>query len=249
VLRTHNAANFSHKLSRHNRWESFALAAKFPANLKEHGKMTAQIPDRVVHQQKDYAIAGVNGGKLFDPNHYGIHPTGGHTGCWRSFYSTYEIDDNGIFLIEAVLFLSMEDQARVAAGVGPELFGKNAHKLLYKSYRRKFLSRKLVPHTTDMGEYVYEDLMEPIPFTGGMLIARDFIQEMYVHMGFHPAYKFRTVYEFLFEEGRVIEKHDRSENVAELRERLARLPPRELNEEERNEWVSRCFSLEYAPFG
>ncbi len=38
------------------------------------------------------------------------------------------------------------------------------------------------------------NLPAPISFTGGLPIAADFIQELYVHLGFHPAWKFREVH-------------------------------------------------------
>ncbi len=55
---------------------------------------------------------------------------------------------------------------------------------------------------------VYDNLNLPLPFSGGFLIARDFIRELYVHMGFHPAWKFREVWELLFDNGILKESQD-----------------------------------------
>jgi hypothetical protein len=64
---------------------------------------------------------------------------------------------------------------------------------------------------------VYEDLKLPISFTGEMLIGDRFVRELYVHMGFHPAWKYRDVLKLTFERGRLIDKRDVSADVAQLR--------------------------------
>ena len=41
----------------------------------------------------------------------------------------------------------------------------------------------------------YADVNYPIAYTGGLLLARGFIQKLYEHMGFHPAWKYEQVIE------------------------------------------------------
>jgi len=87
-----------------------------------------------------------------------------------------------------------------------------------------------------------------VPFSGGLLLGHDFIQELYVHMGFHPAWKFRQVHEVLFENGQVVKAADRSAEMAEFRAMVANRPLEPTNVENRVEierWVERCFSLDY----
>lgn len=54
-----------------------------------------------------------------------------------------------------------------------------------------------------------------IPFSSGLLLGDGFIRELYVHMGFHPAWKFERVVELIFEGGQLTRSHDRSEQLAE----------------------------------
>ncbi|MGH2607253.1 MAG: hypothetical protein ACRDG5_11745 [Anaerolineales bacterium] len=70
----------------------------------------------------------------------------------------------------------------------------------------------------------YEGLNHPLPFTGGVLAGKDFIRKLYVHMGFHPAWKFATVHELRFEAGRLTGRADRSEAMARQREALEGKP-------------------------
>ena len=67
---------------------------------------------------------------------------------------------------------------------------------------------------------IYSNLREPLPFTGGLLLARDFVEELYVHMGFQPAWKFRDVREVMFEDGKVRTTTDRSAALAEVHRRF-----------------------------
>ena len=94
----------------------------------------------------------------------------------------------------------------------------------------------------------YKDMRAPIAFTGGMLIGDGFIREMYVHMGFHPAYKFRVVHELMFESGRQVSATDQSQIMAKVRQNLVGKPLQpgmNAGDEEIMDWIKGTFSLEY----
>ena len=59
-----------------------------------------------------------------------------------------------------------------------------------------------------------------LDYTGGLLFARGFLQELYVHMGFHPAWKYTGVVELAFDNGVLQRQFDRSERMAEIRQRV-----------------------------
>lgn len=63
----------------------------------------------------------------------------------------------------------------------------------------------------------YENLGHPQTYTGGLLLATGFIRALYVHMGFHPAWKYEKVVELMFEGGMLQKACDRSAEMAELR--------------------------------
>ena len=97
-------------------------------------------------------------------------------------------------------------------------------------------------------EYQYENLDMTVPFTGGLLLAKGFIRELYVHMGFHPAWKYETVHELVFESGKLVEERDVSARLAEVRKRMRDMPPEgDADHPPRGTmaWIEECFSLDY----
>ena len=64
----------------------------------------------------------------------------------------------------------------------------------------------------------YKGLKYHLEYTGGLLLADGFIAALYVHMGFHPAWKYRHVLELIFANGVLKQEFDRSERMAELRQ-------------------------------
>ena len=68
----------------------------------------------------------------------------------------------------------------------------------------------------------YNALNRPIPFTGCLLLGRDFIAELYQHVGFQSPHNCREVIELTFDDGVVVDTADRSEAMRELRRQQAR---------------------------
>jgi hypothetical protein len=188
--------------------------------------MTAQVPDFFVYADVKYSIAGANGQGLFDPTDHGIQPVPCSTAMWRGFGCTYALRDERLVLQDLGLF---------AEGDPPLIFGVQPE-----------------PSSTPyQGQLRYADIGWEAPFSGGILLGCDFIQKLYVHMGFHPAWKFRKVHELIFEKGQLTQAHDRSKAMHEFRERMAKLPRRggNLDEAELMGWIQQCFSLDYEWWG
>lgn len=183
--------------------------------------MTAQITDTFLLDGKRYALVGQRGSPLFAPAEHGIPTVAMHTACWRGYYSTYSITD-AMQLEEVHLRMADPDPERTLFGIPPAEY--------------------------DRGAAVYRAIGHVVEYTGGILLGDGFIQELYVHMGFHPPHKWRVVHELLFERGHVTERHDRSAAMAAIRERLASqplAPGSEAPDAELREWIAGTFSLEY----
>jgi hypothetical protein len=52
-----------------------------------------------------------------------------------------------------------------------------------------------------------------VPFTGKIRLARDFINELYIHMGFQKPTAFRTVLDVTINNGKIINIKDRSADM------------------------------------
>ncbi len=100
---------------------------------------------------------------------------------------------------------------------------------------------------TEGGLCTYGRSPDRVAFTGGLLLAQCFKSELYVHMGFHPPWKYEVVRELSFEDGRLSREVDRSSAMAEIRARLAArsLGPDGTNEVEVGAWVEQCFDRSY----
>lgn len=151
--------------------------------------MTAQISDTFLFKGDEYALIGMKGGDLISPKQFGMTPEELHSACYRGFYATYEVTDDGLYLKELTL-LEKNGDYKPIDGVLPKEKGYQA---------------------------TYENLKVTVPFSGKLRLAKDFIQELYIHMGFQKGTAFRTVYDVTFKEGKVVEVKDRSMEMEEKR--------------------------------
>lgn len=201
--------------------------------------MTAQISDRIVFEANTLWIAAICGGALFDPESIGIKPVPTNTACWRGFHCVYSVEESRLWLSKFTIGIHQSD---VRLGrVSP--FGKTPKPSTRLGYIRA--EKPIGIHPID---YDVDDIHEPIEFSGGILAGADFIQELYVHMGFHPAYKFNHVLELIFEDGKLLQSHDRSEQARLIREELknARAADRPADQiEDIERFIETSFSLDY----
>lgn len=192
--------------------------------------MTAQINDTVFHRKIDYSLAGISGEGLFDPEQHDFKLSRTFcSACWRGYVADYSILDGQLLLTGL----------RIVPGA------KYKSEAWLEESQREFLGMK--PQKKTSLFWVYGPLQVPVPFTGGLLLADGFISELYVHMGFHPAWKYERVREVVLDKGVVVEDEDHSAEMIELRSKITAkdLPPHSLDKKEIGDWVERCFSRNY----
>lgn len=168
--------------------------------------MTAQTPDGFLLDGEEYTLAGINGAPPFDPLAFGLEPIGRATNCYRGFVCRYALDDKRLRLDQLRIRLNAERRPLGRQPLGPSLNG-------------------VLPQRPSRGMLVfdceYNDIDLTLPFSGGLLLGQGFLSELYVHMGFHPAWKYRKVLELTFVEGWLCGREDRSETMAQFRASLA----------------------------
>ena len=166
--------------------------------------MSAQIPETVILDGRPFDLCGAKGeNRLFDPRDHGVTPISLTSDCWRGFMSTYLIVDETLYLDGIEIGLDPRDPT-----------GRD-HELLSELFGNLKLNGSSTPGH-------YENLEYPIAFTGGLLLGRGFVNETYVHMGFHLAYGFRHVVELELNEGQVVTRVDRSREMEEVRMKMLR---------------------------
>ena len=167
--------------------------------------MTAQIDDMFRYRQEEFALAGISEGELFDPAFFDLRPTMASTACWRGYQAVFSLLDSQLVLETLHIRLPEEDKKGHPYHKGPILYG-----ITPSGSREDF----------DFFNNHYEGLNFPLAYSGGLLITAGFIPKLYVHMGFHPAWKYETVIELIFQNGQLQREFDRSAMMSEIRQRF-----------------------------
>ena len=188
--------------------------------------MSAQIPETVILDGRPYDLCGAKGeSRLFDPRDHGVTPISLTSDCWRGYMSTYLVEHGMLYLDGIEIGLDPRDPT-----------GRD-HLLLSEVFGDLKLNGNSSPGHYEILEY-------PIAFTGGLLLGREFVNETYVHMGFHPAYGFRHVVELVLNEGQVVTQLNRSREMEEVRKKMARGDWD--GSHSQPEWIGSCLEIEYS---
>ena len=62
--------------------------------------MTAQMPEKLFYQGTEYALIMWEEGQLFTLESCGMHPAMIHTACWRGYFVTYDLGEEGLIVRE-----------------------------------------------------------------------------------------------------------------------------------------------------
>lgn len=153
--------------------------------------MTAQVSDVFRYRDAYYALAGISEGEVFDISVFGLELNHFCSACWRGYTAEFAVVQGRLVLDELHVRLKRP-------GEGPAI-------------------NELKPYLKNGCDH-YEGLGYQLEYSGGLLLADGFIQSLYVHMGFHPAWKYETVIELIFDAGILKKEIDRSDRMAEIRE-------------------------------
>jgi len=231
--------------------------------------MSAQYDDSFLLAGEYYAIAGITSDvcrpTLFDPRAHGMNPTANNSACWRGYVAAYGLRDDRLVLEELEINVHsqeweeelkrLRELKEIRSHLPPLQRGPKPRPKCMKGGACGPAINGVLPvappdpKTSGAFSNNYHNVGLPLPFTGGVLLARGFIEDLYEHMGFHPAWKYQTVVEILFRDGLLIAKHDRSAAMAEQRE--AHLAEGGENTshysspEAMVQWIDDCFDRRY----
>lgn len=187
--------------------------------------MTAQIPDQFRYEGEVYALVGLDGEPLYEPSDFGITTQMASTACWRGYQMFYDCKDGALILDE--MHTRTNDNIPVN-GVSPKEQGDGDQMAFFNTF--------------------YENLGLKTKFTGWLLLAKDFIPEMYVHMGYQSPDAFRTVLEIYVKDGNITEVRDVSKDMEERRKSSESMKPSQPDSSDDSDietWVKDRFSLDY----
>lgn len=183
--------------------------------------MTAQINDTFFYQDELYAVAGISEGDMFDPAVFGLEPTGICSNCWRGWQAEYALAGRQLVVDVLNVNLCQPDRPRGSYErmPGPPIGGvlPVADDQADGQAEDDEASLRRASRHPNRFNNRYENLGHPLAYTGGLLLGAGFIRDLYVHMGFHPAWKYEKVIELMFEGGMLQKACERSAEMAELR--------------------------------
>lgn len=188
--------------------------------------MTGQIANQFKYEGEIYELVGIDGESLYSAEDFGITTQTASTACWRGYQTFYDCVNGELILDD--LHVRTEDKITIN-GVVPEE------------------NKELAEDSWAFFNIIYENLSLKTKFTGGILLAKDFIREMYVHMGFQSPESFKTVIEIEVNDGDIIKITDMSARMEERR-RLGREKPSRpptLEDKDVGDWVKDRFSQDY----
>jgi hypothetical protein len=183
--------------------------------------MTGQIADSLIYKKSSYSIVGLKGEGLPHPLDFDLKPVSPHTANWRGFIMTYIIIEDHLNLHE--MNVTVED---------------TKGKLPLINDTKPKLKKEGLIHLT------YENLKLNTQFSGKILIAKNFIESMYIHMGFQSPLSFETVIKLKFSEGKLTSTLDLSKEMKNFRKKNisdGKLEP----SDDIQAWIARTFSLDY----
>ena len=162
--------------------------------------MTPQISDLFKYKDNKYNVVGINGkGLLLPLQVFDVSPTAFSTACLRGYYIQYACNPQEENLVlESLSLLGKSTKDKKIKGISPV---GDTDQFFDAASGRFFM-------------YKYRDLEVPISFSGGFLIAKDFVSEMGIT---EIPQSYETVFELLFDNGKLKKVIDWSEMVARQR--------------------------------
>jgi len=165
----------------------------------------------------------------------GIKPTEFSTACWRGFIATYAINRGKLVL------------KKLYTNNGNEI--KNEAPLINNKSPEISVPKGLIDGYKDTWkEFTYKNINLLVPYTGSILITKDFIFGRYVHMGFQSPFSYEIVIQLTFKDGKLISAKDLSDIAKSIREKKIK-PPK--NNDDENcisnmlNWINDCFDISF----
>ena len=196
-------------------------------------KLTKQSANQVILKEETFNLVDFDftNKELTKPQDFGITPKRIASFCWRGYITTYKVDSDSNFILNKLMvYVDTNDEIKLVNNVAP-ISSKT------KSQKR------IIPR-------VYEEINLPLNYSGFILLTKDFIEEFYLQIGLHRAWKYKTVYEIEIDKGLVKSIIDLSRKGSEIRDSFQKSkgttkknnPP---TEKEISKWLENSFNQKY----
>lgn len=191
--------------------------------------MTAQIDDIFEYNDKNYSVSAIEyPDRFFVIQDHGIDPEMISTACYRGYVARFKL----------------LDKALVLHTLDTNNSNGRAQPVALNSVRPDISEPKgLVTDYLQWRDWRYESVNLPIRYTGAVLIADEFIADMYVHMGHQAPVCYREVIQLSFRCGELVRIEDLSTS-AQRRRDAVRGAPGEIHTGFPS-WIEKSFDRSY----
>lgn len=156
--------------------------------------MSAQLPDRILFQGREYDVVLSSTKKLFEPSQWGLEPVSPHEACLRGTMATFEVKEESLYLKDLRYWTRQETL--------PSALSDNS---------------KRDQESGNSFGYFCEGINALIPWSGEIVLGRAFLWPLLLPRGFQPAWKYKEVMRLFFVDGTLQAFGDVSKKIARLR--------------------------------
>lgn len=166
--------------------------------------MTLQISDSFLYDNDYYDVVSYMGGSTpFNPSSYELYPSSTSTASHRGYKCTFSLQNKELHLLKLDINLFEKSETDPWKDLkGPAISGVEP----------------LLKDSISTFNNIYDFENNKIIWSGNILIAKDFIQSLYEHMGFTQAWKYEEVLDLHFLDGSLIEIKDKSAFYKKIRD-------------------------------
>ena len=172
--------------------------------------MTAQLHDKFYLREEEYSITRVSAPLGWDPlSDLKLRPEGTSTNCWRGYQLGLHLDDEQFLAIDYL---------------GMNLYLVAQHKREYIGVKGPVI-HEIIPVDKSEDDVTgfnnnYYGLNLILEYEGSIEIAKDFIRDMYVHMGYQHSNRYKKVLRLTFKNGKLVNEEDISKDMEMERNQL-----------------------------
>lgn len=154
--------------------------------------MAAQIFYIFLINNDRYVLIGRAGDDLVSPEQLGAWQSEPHVSCHRNLCAIYELTMDTLYF-RGIIHIGENENYKSIGGTVP---------------------------STSSCQAAFNDLNEAIYFNGKIRLAKEFIKEPYINMGYQKALAFRTVLDITLKDGQVVKVKNRSGEMEQKRDAL-----------------------------
>ena len=172
--------------------------------------MTTQSYDQILYQEADYSLIASSQGHPFAPEEHGYRPVSLVTSCHKGYLCGYRVDDKDLRLHTLLINHQPLDIPISRRKQPPALNGRDA-------VNSRTQTDETLPWR-DSFDWLFKDIDLHLPYTGRLLIARQFIRMPQSQGMYIPPWWYEQVHDLLFKAGRLVSDVDLSHSMAQIRQ-------------------------------